>query len=84
MNKLFIALIKFYKKNISPNNNPKCRYLHTCSQYVLECFSKFRFFKALFLTSLRILKCNPLFKGGYDPVPLTDTEKIINLLTNKK
>lgn len=84
MNKLFILMIKFYKKYISPNTNPRCRYLPTCSQYGLECFIKFRFFKAFFLTSIRILKCNPLFKGGYDPVPLTDTEKIISFLTNKK
>lgn len=85
MNKIFIKLIMFYKKNISPNTNPKCRYTPTCSEYGLDCFKKFGFFKAFFLTIKRILKCNPLFKGGYDPVPLSKIEKQINnFLKNKK
>ena len=29
-----------------------------------------------FLTLKRLLRCNKLFKGGYDPVPLTKEEKI--------
>ena len=84
MNKIAIKLIIFYKKHISPNTNPTCRYMPTCSQYGLECFMKFSFFKALFLTIKRILKCNPLFKGGYDPVPLSKVEKHIIFLTSKK
>lgn len=84
MNKIFIKLIIFYKKNISPNTNPKCRYTPTCSEYGLECFKKFSFFKAFFLTIKRILKCNPLFKGGYDPVPLSKIEKQINNFLKEK
>ena len=84
MNKIAIKLINFYKKHISPNTNPACRYMPTCSQYGLECFLKFNFFKASFLTIKRILKCNPLFKGGYDPVPLSKIEKHITFLTTKK
>ena len=79
MNKFAIKLINFYKRNISPNTNPTCRYTPTCSQYGLECFMKFGFLKAMFLTLIRIIKCNPLFKGGYDPVPLTKLEKQINI-----
>ena len=84
MNKLAIKLIKFYKNNISPNTNPKCRFRPTCSQYGLECFQKFRFIKAFLLTFFRIIRCNPLFKGGYDPTPLSEIEKQILFLTNKK
>lgn len=75
MNKLIIKLIKNYQKNISPNTCPRCRYTPTCSQYGLECFQKFNFFKASFLTIYRIIRCNPLSKGGYDPVPLSKIEK---------
>lgn len=82
MNKLFISLIKFYQKNISKNSKPHCRYTPTCSQYGLECFEKFNFFKAFFLTSFRILRCNPLSKGGYDPVPLNKFEKYLKQLSN--
>lgn len=84
MNKLFIKLIKFYQNKISPGLNHRCRYMPSCSQYSLECFQKFCFFKAFFLTLFRILRCNPLFKGGYDPSPLSKIEKQINkLLVNK-
>ncbi len=83
MNKIFIKLIKYYQSNISPNTIKRCRYLPTCSQYGLECFQKFCFLKALFLTVYRILRCNPLFKGGYDPVPLSKLEKQINFFFKK-
>lgn len=82
MNKLAIKLIKKYQNNISPNTNPRCRYNPTCSFYALECFQKFCFLKASFLTIKRILKCNPLFKGGYDPVPLSKIEKQLNKFHN--
>lgn len=75
MNKLIIKVIIFYQNHISKNTTPCCRYTPTCSQYSLECFQKFSFFKALFLTIFRILRCNPLSKGGYNPVPLTKYEE---------
>ena len=69
MNKLPIKMIEWYQKEISPNTEPKCRFIPTCSNYAKECYQKFNFVKASFLVSKRLLKCNPLFKGGYDPVP---------------
>ena len=69
MNKLCIKLIEFYKKKISPGLSKKCRFYPTCSEYGLECYKRFNFFKASFLTFWRIIRCNPWNKGGYDPVP---------------
>ena len=46
-----------------------------CSDYALEAFSKHGFFKAFFLSLKRFLKCNPFFKGGYDPVPENEFNK---------
>lgn len=74
-NKRAIKLIEFYQTSISPNKSPRCRFTPSCSQYAKECYQKFSFVKASLLTTKRILKCNPLFKGGYDPVPLTKEEK---------
>jgi putative membrane protein insertion efficiency factor len=82
MNKLCIKLIKFYQSKISPNSIPRCRYRPSCSNYGLECYQKFGFFKASFLTFYRILRCNPLSKGGYDPVPLSKIEKQLNKFFN--
>ncbi len=74
-NKLPIKMIDWYKREISPNLSPRCRYIPTCSEYARCCYEKFSFAKASYLTTKRLLKCNPLFKGGYDPVPLTKEEK---------
>lgn len=70
MKKLVLKLILFYQTKISPNKEKRCRYIPSCSEYAKICFETRNFFVACFLTIKRLLKCNPLFKGGYDPVPL--------------
>ncbi|MFZ0369878.1 MAG: membrane protein insertion efficiency factor YidD [Halobacillus sp.] len=69
MKNVMIGLIKFYRKGISPFFPPSCRFQPTCSEYGLEAFKRFGFFKAAYLTIKRILKCHPFHKGGFDPVP---------------
>ena len=61
--------MKFYRAYISPMRGPCCRYIPTCSQYALEALEKYGAFKGGFLALRRILRCHPLCKGGYDPVP---------------
>ncbi len=69
MKKLIIKVIRFYQKKISPLFGPKCRFYPTCSQYAVEAVERFGAVKGSILTVLRLLRCNPLFPGGYDPVP---------------
>ncbi len=69
MKHLMIALIKLYRKFISPIKPPCCRFIPTCSAYAIEAFTKRGFFAGLILTVWRILRCNPFARGGYDPVP---------------
>ena len=69
MKHLMIALVKLYRKFISPLKPPCCRFTPTCSAYALEAFSKRGFFVGFILTVWRILRCNPFSRGGYDPVP---------------
>ena len=69
-----IKLIDFYKK-LTSNSNPTCRYHPTCSSYSREAFIKHNFLYAFLLSVWRILRCNPLSKGGYDPVPKTRKER---------
>ena len=64
-----ILLVKFYQYCISPFTPPSCRYTPTCSQYALEAIQVHGAAKGVFLALKRILRCNPLFPGGYDPVP---------------
>jgi len=63
------SLILFYKKAISPHFLPVCRFYPSCSTYALESIKKYGVIKGIFLAMKRILKCHPLHKGGYDPVP---------------
>ncbi|MGB9749618.1 MAG: membrane protein insertion efficiency factor YidD [Caldisericia bacterium] len=69
MKKLVLILIKFYQKFISPMFPPSCRFTPTCSQYTFEAVEKYGPIKGLFLGIKRILRCNPFFPGGDDPVP---------------
>lgn len=69
MMRIFIIhIIKLYRILISPCKPPCCRYLPTCSEYSIQALEKYGLIKGLLLSSLRILKCNPFFKGGYDPL----------------
>ena len=71
MKKLGILLISFYKKYISPIFHffgIECKYYPTCSEYTKHAIEKYGFFKGIFLGFIRILKCNPFSKGGYDPL----------------
>ncbi len=64
-----LLFIRFYRKCISPLFPPTCRFEPSCSRYGLEAFQTHAFFKAIWLTVWRILRCNPFNPGGFDPVP---------------
>ena len=70
MKHVCIWLIRFYQKFLSPlKGGPCCRFYPTCSAYAVEAFMNRGFFVGFGLTAWRIFRCNPFFKGGYDPVP---------------
>ncbi|MFA5072826.1 MAG: membrane protein insertion efficiency factor YidD [Nitrospirota bacterium] len=69
MKAVIILLLRFYKRFLSPCVPPACRFMPTCSEYALEAFQKKKFPEAVWLTVVRVLKCNPFHAGGYDPVP---------------
>ena len=74
MKKLFIWLILFYQKYLSPLKSTKCPYFPSCSLYGLEAVRQYGALKGGLLSVWRILRCNPFSRGGYDPVP-SMTEK---------
>ncbi|WP_322874099.1 membrane protein insertion efficiency factor YidD [Geovibrio ferrireducens] len=65
---LLIGPIRFYQLFISPMLGPRCRFYPSCSEYAIEAIQKKGIFKGFFLAVWRILRCNPLSAGGYDPV----------------
>ena len=68
MRKIFIFLIKFYQKAISPFLGRRCRFYPTCSEYTKQAVEKYGALKGLYLGLIRILKCHPFHRGGYDPL----------------
>ena len=69
MKKLVLLLIRFYQKMISPLTPPSCRFYPTCSHYGVEAVETHGVIKGLCLTIVRVSKCHPFHKGGFDPVP---------------
>lgn len=71
MKNLIIFIINGYQKHISlwlENREIKCKYYPTCSEYTKQAIQKYGAVKGSLLGILRILKCNPFSKGGYDPL----------------
>ena len=70
MKYLFIWLIRFYRKFLSPlKKQPTCRFTPSCSAYALEAFQKRGAIIGMILTVSRIFRCQPFCVGGWDPVP---------------
>ena len=70
MKKLFLFLIRFYRRYLSRRKRmPCCRYFPTCSEYALTAVERYGAIKGGGMAAWRVLRCNPFSKGGYDPVP---------------
>ena len=70
MKTIFLSLIRFYQKHISPAFPRRCRYTPTCSQYALEAIQKYGAAKGGFMALRRLLRCHPFSRHNpYDPVP---------------
>lgn len=70
MKHIMLALIRLYRRGISPYTPSSCRYIPTCSQYALEAIGKYGALKGGWMALKRICRCHPWSKRGpYDPVP---------------
>ena len=65
---LAIGAIKVYKRTVSPLLPPSCRFTPSCSQYTLTAIERYGLIKGGTMGAIRILRCNPFSKGGFDPV----------------
>jgi len=67
--RVMVSLIKAYRYWLSPFLPASCRFYPSCSAYALESYQRLGFWKGTYLSLRRILKCNPFYPGGVDPVP---------------
>ena len=68
MKNIIIKLIKIYQ-HIPGDFHNNCKHIPTCSNYGIEALEKHGALKGSYLTIKRVIKCNPLSKGGIDLVP---------------
>lgn len=67
MKYILVGLIRLYQL-LPLSSHASCKYIPTCSNYGIEAITKYGSLKGSYLTIKRILRCNPLSNGGYDPV----------------
>jgi putative membrane protein insertion efficiency factor len=66
--RLVVAVLRVYQRWVSPAFGPRCRYYPSCSEYAVQAVRQFGILRGLVLATWRILRCNPLSHGGFDPV----------------
>ncbi len=67
--RLLIAMVRFYKRWISPALPQACRYTPTCSVYMIEAIETHGPLHGTWLGARRICRCHPWGGHGWDPVP---------------
>jgi putative membrane protein insertion efficiency factor len=65
---LFVGAIRFYQVIISPGLAGRCKYYPSCSQYALDAVREYGAARGFVLAAWRVMRCNPMSYGGYDPV----------------
>jgi putative membrane protein insertion efficiency factor len=66
--KVGVALIKIYRRVISPMLPRSCRFTPSCSLYTLQAIERYGLLRGSFMGARRLLRCHPFSEGGYDPV----------------
>jgi len=64
-----MLLVRGYQYLLSPLLGSNCRFYPSCSSYTLEAIQLHGAIKGGAMGAWRILRCNPLSRGGYEPVP---------------
>ena len=67
--RLLLSVVAFYRGYVSPMMGPTCRYVPSCSAYAQQAIEEYGVARGGWLALRRLLRCHPLHKGGYDPVP---------------
>jgi putative membrane protein insertion efficiency factor len=67
-----LLMLRGYKALISPMLPNACRFVPSCSEYATEAIDRYGAFRGGLKALWRLLRCNPLSPGGYDPVILPE------------
>ncbi len=67
--RLLIALVRLYRRTLSPFLGNVCRFEPSCSRYAIVCLENHGALRGSLLSIARLCKCHPFHPGGYDPPP---------------
>jgi hypothetical protein len=65
---LALGLLRGYKRFVSPLLPQACRFYPTCSEYGYEALSRYGILRGSLMTLMRLSRCHPFHRGGFDPV----------------
>ncbi len=65
-----ILLVRVYQLTVAPVLPPRCRFTPSCSQYMIDALRLHGALRGTWLGLKRLARCQPLCRGGIDPVPL--------------
>ena len=68
LRRIAVLPIRLYQRVISPALPRRCKYEPTCSRYAVQAISRYGILRGSVLAGWRLLRCNPLSHGGFDPV----------------
>lgn len=63
-----LKVLFFYRKYITDSMPPNCRFVPTCSRYMIEAIETYGAWRGFVLSAWRMIRCNPTGGAGYDPV----------------
>lgn len=66
---LLMVPIWLYRLLIGSWKPPTCRFDPTCSRYALDALRRHGAIRGVWLTTWRLLRCQPFCEPGHDPVP---------------
>ena len=69
IDRTLIALLRGYKRWLSPLLGPRCRFVPSCSEYAMEAIALHGALRGSWMAARRVGRCHPLHPGGLDPVP---------------
>jgi putative membrane protein insertion efficiency factor len=64
-----LILIRSYQLILAPFAGGACRFMPTCSAYATEAIETHGFGRGSWLAMRRVVRCHPLGRSGFDPVP---------------
>jgi putative membrane protein insertion efficiency factor len=67
--RLLLVLLTAYRRFLSPGLGNHCRFYPSCSAYAERALREHGAIRGSALAIWRLLRCHPLARGGYDPVP---------------